>query len=169
MRALLFRLRWRLAHLICPELGVEARLKTARVERARVGFFDLKAAKASLVAKDTIKRTRLALNLAEVAVPSEAFARQGQSCAPKSWECLQTQEQAEVYLAGASEAELREMAERLLAGRRLSHAEAVPQRLIALALCASGALSRRVTQAVDQGSLRQFRWHPEEIGQGGRK
>lgn len=56
--AMIFRLRWRLAHLICPELGVEARLKTARVERARVGFFDLKAAKASLVAKDTIKRTQ---------------------------------------------------------------------------------------------------------------
>ncbi|NTT88130.1 hypothetical protein HS053_19685, partial [Tabrizicola sp. SY72] len=28
--AVLFRLRWRLAHLICPELGVEARLSALR-------------------------------------------------------------------------------------------------------------------------------------------
>lgn len=34
MMALLFRLRWRLAHLICPELGVEARLSSARAEEA---------------------------------------------------------------------------------------------------------------------------------------
>lgn len=32
--AMIFRLRWRLAHLICPELGVEARLSSARAEKA---------------------------------------------------------------------------------------------------------------------------------------
>lgn len=37
MMAVLFRLRWRLAHLICPELGVEARLKATM---AGNGFFD---------------------------------------------------------------------------------------------------------------------------------
>lgn len=33
MMAVLFRLRWRLAHLICPELGVEARLKVATAQQ----------------------------------------------------------------------------------------------------------------------------------------
>jgi len=34
MMAALFRLRWRLAHLICPELGVEARLSALRAKKA---------------------------------------------------------------------------------------------------------------------------------------
>ncbi|WP_333815661.1 hypothetical protein [Tabrizicola sp.] len=33
--AALFRLRWRLAHLICPELGVEARLSALRGKEAK--------------------------------------------------------------------------------------------------------------------------------------
>lgn len=42
---LFYRLRRSVALFVCPEIGVEARLKAARVERERVGFFDLEGAK----------------------------------------------------------------------------------------------------------------------------
>lgn len=47
--AMLFRLRRRLAHLICPELGVDARLKAVRLVN---GFFDPKAARQARQARD---------------------------------------------------------------------------------------------------------------------
>lgn len=47
--AMLFRLRRRLAHLICPELGVEARLKAVRLVNE---FFDPVAARQARQARD---------------------------------------------------------------------------------------------------------------------
>lgn len=54
--AALFRLRWRLAHLICPELGVEARLKS--------GLFDVEASQ---------KLHDRAFEVAKASAPKEPF------------------------------------------------------------------------------------------------
>ena len=125
-------------------------------------------------------RRRMALNIcpeliadirvspdAEVA-PLSAFGQQDLSIEPKAWERVRTQEQAQAYLAAASEEELRAMAERLLAGHPVSHAEAVPQRLIALALLASEELWRRVIGATGEAKHCGYRWHPQADRRGSR-
>ena len=66
MMAMLFRLRWRLAHLICPELGVEARLKAMR---ATTGFFDPVAARQHAHQRRSIFRVVEAGQVAKVADP----------------------------------------------------------------------------------------------------
>ncbi len=140
-----FAIRRQLALFICPELTpvpctAQARAALPGTPVARpVGF-----------------------SQAAQAGSSGACVPQDQASAPTAWADLRSQEQAEAWLAAASEAELGEMAAHLLAGHPVSREEAVPQQAILLAQCASEALARRVIEAMEERTHRKYRWHPLE-------
>lgn len=117
---------------------------------------------------ERLAEERRVLNQAAEAGSSGVPGPRDQARGPTTWAELRSQEEAEAWLATASEAELRAMAARLLAGHPVSREEVVPQQLILLAQCASEALSRRVMEAMGEGKHRKFRWHPMGSVQGDR-
>ena len=107
-----------------------------------------------------------ALNPGDPVAGSAVSGPQGPEFAPRAWAELRTPEEARVWIAGASEEGLREMAAHLLAGHPVSREEAAPQQAILLAALSSEAISRRVSAAMDQGAGRRSRWRPEGSVQG---
>lgn len=109
-----------------------------------------------------------AVNPAEADAGAAASDPQGQLCAPRPWEGLRTQEQARAWLATASVEELRAMEARWCQDGPVSPEEVGSLRLIGLALCASEALSRRLTSAEVQGIGLKAHWRAPECTQGSR-
>lgn len=161
MRLLFSRLRRGVARFIYPEMGCDA------LHQMDVQVRDPGTGKATRPSICTSMPAdgRTVSQAVPVAV-SGASAQQDPMTEPKAWECLSSQAQAEAWLAAASEAELHELAEQILAGRPLSHEEAARQQPILLALCASEALWRRVIEAGDAGKHPKFRWRPQAAVQG---
>lgn len=134
--------------------------------------------KAECLAADAARGHRLTLSAlrfvvqpeavipAEVADGSAPVAGQDQASGSTPWGSLQTREQAEAFLASASGEELRAMAAHLLADHQASREEALPRQLIGLVLAASGALSRRLTSAMQAGHLGKMRWRRQESAEG---
>ena len=179
MMRCLYRLRRRVALIICPELATPAILRSPSVpdrpgydgttkpmERAlrdrlaaerqlleRPGFFDVEDAR-QLARERKSGGVALGatsfLNQGDQADGQVVYAPQDQGCGPKSWEALQTVEQAAAFLEGASEEELREMGGRLLGDRPLSREEVFRQQLILRAQCSSERLTRRYFAAMGQ-------------------
>jgi hypothetical protein len=159
MMRLISNLRLRLALLVCPELRASApasgyadinlarTLAPARRLRQAGQLTKGPLADASILPLADVLATRR-VNPGDRAAAGGQGALQVQSREAKPWADVDSAARAEAYLEGASEEELRVMAERLLAGRPVSRAEVVPQRMIALALGASERLSRRLTGAL---------------------
>ena len=161
MMRLMSRLRRSLALFLCPELSSE--------EAHQLDVLVRNPATSEVAGPAICTRMRADYsNFSQVAPDdfSGALGQQYPVTEPRAWECLHAQAQAEAWLAAASEAELREMAEQLLAGHPLSHEEVAHQQPIVLALCASEALWRRVIEAEDQEKHQKFRWRPQAVVQG---
>ncbi|SEO34665.1 hypothetical protein SAMN04488103_1267 [Gemmobacter aquatilis] len=164
MMRLFSRLRRSVALFICPEIACAFRADEHQIRAMRESWlFEERSAAAQR--REDVAGGRNVSQAGQVDVP-EASAQQGRVTEPRAWECLHTQAQAEAWLAAASEAELRAMAEQLLAGHPLSREEAARQQPIVLALCASEALWRRVIEAEGEGKHRKFRWRPQAVAQG---
>ncbi len=155
MMRCLYPLRRRVALIICPELAQSYSGMTKPMERAaRDAWLDgVRAAARAYHGQEGLKavaRDTSFLNQGDQADGQVAYAPQDQGCGPKSWEALQTVEQAAAFLEGASAEELREMGERLLGDRPLSREEVFRQQLILRAQCSSERLTRRYFAAMGQ-------------------
>jgi len=96
-----------------------------------------------------------------LAGPQVKASAQDQSNGSMPWEALPDQEQAKVWLEGASAEELGAMAARLLADRPLSSAEEAVRVLVVSAANASEVLCRKLTSAMQAASKGQFRWRSQ--------